>query len=100
MKLFCLPSGYRNTLIEEAQMRRVIALVAVFAAMPTQAADRDGSRQREREAAYQTIERFPVTERYRYYVPTSAFTQRRSDEPRAHAKWRPQPNTPRTDPAW
>ena len=81
-------------------MRRVIALLTVFSAVPAQAADHDTSRQREREAAYQTIERHPVTERYRYYLPTSVLAQRRSDEPRAHAKWRPQPNTPRTVRAW
>jgi hypothetical protein len=81
-------------------MLRVMPLVVVFAIMPAQAADRDGSRQREREAAYETIERNPVTERYRYYVPTSAFAQRRSDEPRVHAKWRPQPNAAGTAPAW
>jgi poly(3-hydroxybutyrate) depolymerase len=81
-------------------MRRVIALMAVFLAMPAQAADRTGARERERGAAYQTIERQPVTERYRYYVPTSVFAQGRRDEARAHAKWRPQPNTPNTPPAW
>ena len=81
-------------------MQRVIAILAVVSAVPAQAADRDTSRHREREAPYQTIERHPVTERYRYYVPSSVFAQRRSDEPRAHAKWRPQPNTPRTATAW
>ena len=81
-------------------MRRVIALLAVFAALPTQAAERDRPRERERNAAYQTIERHPVTERYRYYVPTSVFAQHRRDEPRAHAKWHPQPSIPSTPPAW
>jgi hypothetical protein len=44
--------------------------------------------------------RHPVTERYRYYVPTSAFSQRRRDDPRAHAKWLPEPMLVGTDRAW
>lgn len=81
-------------------MLRLIELVAVVAAMPVQAADREGPRQRERDAAYQAMARHPVTERYRYYVPTSAFSQRRRDEPRAHAKWLPEPMLVGTDPVW
>lgn len=70
-------------------MVRLIPFLAVFAALPVQAADREGPRQRERDAAYQFIARHQVTERYRYYVPTSAFSQRRIDEPRVHARWLP-----------
>ena len=81
-------------------MLRAIPLMLVFGIMPAQAADREGPRQRDRDATYQSIARHPVTERYRYYVPTSAFSQRRSDEPRAHAKWRPQPIPSGTDSAW
>ena len=81
-------------------MVRLIPFLAVFAALPVQAADREGPRQRERDAAYQFIARYPVTERYRYYVPTSAFSQRRIDEPRVHAKWRPQPMPLGSEPAW
>ena len=81
-------------------MLRFIPLMLVFAALPVHAADREGPRQRERDAAYQTIARHSVTERYRYYVPTSAFSQRRRDEPRAHAKWLPQPKMVGNEPAW
>jgi hypothetical protein len=86
--------------MQEAQMLRLIPLMLVFAALPVQAADREGPRQRERDAAYQFIVRHPVTERYRYYVPTSAFSQRRRDEPRAHAKWLPQPMLVGNELAW
>jgi hypothetical protein len=81
-------------------MFRLIALMALLVALPVQAADREEPRQRERDAAYQFIARHPVTERYRYYVPTSAFSQRRRDEPCAHAKWLPQPTLVRNEPAW
>ena len=64
-------------------MFRLIALIVVVAALPVQAADREGPRQGERDVAYQAMARHPVTERYRYCVPTSAFSQRRRDEPRA-----------------
>ena len=82
-------------------MRRVIALlVGLLVSMPAHSADRDGARIREREAAFQTIERHHVTERYRYHVPVSAFSQRRSDEPRPHATWRPQHGAPMPAPMW
>ena len=81
-------------------MFRLIALIVVVAALPVQAADREGPRQGERDVAYQAMARHPVTERYRYYVPTSAFSQRRRDEPRAHAKWLPEPMLVGTGPAW
>jgi hypothetical protein len=86
--------------MQEAQMLRLIPLVLVIAAVPVQAADREEPRQRERDAAYQLMVRHPVTERYRYYVPTSAFSQRRRDEPRAHAKWLPQPMLVGNEPSW
>jgi hypothetical protein len=86
--------------MQEAHMLRFLPLMLVITALPVQAADREGPRQRERDAAYQLMARHPVTERYRYYVPTSAFSQRRRDEPRAHAKWVPQPLLVGTDPAW
>lgn len=70
-------------------MVRLIPFLAVFADLPVQAADREGPRQRERDAAYPFIAGHPVTERYRYYVPTSAFSKRRIDEPRVQAMWRP-----------
>jgi hypothetical protein len=86
--------------MQKAQMLGLMALVLAFAALPVQAADREGPRHRERDAAYQFIARHPVTERYRYYVPTSAFSQRRRDEPRAHAKWLPQPMLVGNELAW
>ena len=81
-------------------MLRLLSLMLVITAVPVQAADREGPRQRERDAAYHFIVRHQVIERYRYYVPTSAFSQRRRDEPRAHAKWLPEPILVGTDPAW
>lgn len=81
-------------------MVRLVPFLAIFAALPVQAADREGPRHRERDAAYQFIALHPVTERYRYFVPTSAFSQRRIDEQRAHAKWRPQPTPLGSEPAW
>lgn len=82
-------------------MRRLLALtVWLFASTPAYCVDRDGPRARERDAAFQTIQRHHVIERYRYYVPISAFSQRRSDEPRANSKWRPQQNAPAPDPMW
>jgi hypothetical protein len=64
-------------------MLRLIPVIVVFAALPVQAADREGPRQRERDAAYQLIARYPVTGLDRYYVPSSVFSQRRSDDPRS-----------------
>ena len=81
-------------------MFRLIPLMLALAALPVQAADREGPRPRERDAAYEFVVRHPVTERYRFYVPTSAFSQRRRDESRAHAKWLPQPMLVENDPAW
>lgn len=82
-------------------MRRVIALsILLFAFSPAYCADREGPRDRERDAAWQTLQRQHVIERYRYRVPVSAFAQRRSDDPRAHARWLPyrQPTAP--EPMW
>lgn len=81
-------------------MIRLIPLLAVLAAFPVQAADREGPRQRERDAAYYFIARHPVTERYRYYVPTFALSQHRIDDPRMHTKWRPQPIHGAIDAGW
>ena len=81
-------------------MLRPMTLIFLFAALPVQAADREAPRQRERDAAYLSMARHPVIDRYRYYVPISAFTQRRRDEHRAHAKWLPQPMLVGTDPVW
>ena len=81
-------------------MHRLIPVIVMFAALPVQAADREGPRQRERDAAYQLIAGYPVTERYRYYVPSSVFSQRRSDQPRVHAEWRPRPMRLDSEPAW
>jgi hypothetical protein len=70
-------------------MKHFLALVMVLLGFASaNCADREEARIRLRDAPYQTIERQQVTERYRYYVPVSAFAQRRSDEPRAYAKWR------------
>ena len=54
---------------------------------PAYCADREEARVRVREAAYQAIQRHQVTERYRYYVPVSAFAQRRGDEAGGYS-WR------------
>ena len=82
-------------------MRCIIALlVGLLISMPALSADRGGARIREREAALQMVERHHVTERYRYHVPVSAFSQRRSDEPRPHSRWRPQNGAPIPDPMW
>ena len=68
-------------------MKQLLALITVLlVSTPAYCADREEARVRVREAAYQAIQRHQVTERYRYYVPTSAFAQRRGDEPRMHTK--------------
>src|SRR5688500_3998867 len=97
MELFC---GCHVLWMQEEQMLRLIPCLAVFAALPVQAADRERALYRDRDAAYQLIAGYPVTERYRYYVPTSAFSQRRSDETRVHAKWRRQPIPLSSEHAW
>jgi len=69
-------------------MKQLLALITVLlVATPAYCADREEARVRVREAAYQTIQRHQVTERYRYYVPVSAFAQRRGEEPRVHTKY-------------
>jgi len=68
-------------------MKQLLALITVLlVATPAYCADREEARVRVREAAYQAIQRHQVTERYRYYVPVSAFAQRRGDDPRMHTK--------------
>ena len=73
-------------------MKQLLALITVLLVTPpAYCADREEARVRVREAAYQAIQRHQVTERYRYYVPVSAFAQRRGDEPRVHTKYLSQP---------
>ena len=80
-------------------MKRLLALATfLVVSSPAYCADREEARVRLRDAAYQTIQRHQVTERYRYYVPVSAFAQRRSDEPRIHMKHRSIP--PAQDAVW
>ena len=76
-------------------MKQLLALITVLlVSTPAYCADREEARVRVREAAYQAIQRHQVTERYRYYVPVSAFAQRRGDEPRVHTKYLSQPPPP------
>ncbi len=73
-----------------------LLVLALFLIVPSAAycAEREDARVRLREAAYQAIQRHQVTERYRYYVPVSAFAQRRGDEPRVHTKYLSRPPPP------
>ena len=76
-------------------MKQLLALITVLlVSTPAYCADREEARVRVREAAYQATQRHQVTERYRYYVPVSAFAQRRGDDPRVHTKYLSQPPTP------
>lgn len=82
-------------------MRRLlVAMILLGAAGSAHGADRDGQPLRERDAAWQMVERQFVAERYRYYVPVSAFTEQRGSEPRAAAKWRPAPSVPVRESMW
>ena len=76
-------------------MKRLLALATfLIISSPAYCADREEARVRLRDAVYQTIQRHQVTERYLYYVPVSAFTQRRGDEPRIYTRHRPIPSAP------
>ena len=82
-------------------MRRLVALtVAMSFTSPAYCVDRNGPRSRELDAAWQTVQRQQVIERYRYYVPVSAFSQRRGDDPRAHYRWRPHQKSVEPEPMW
>jgi hypothetical protein len=81
-------------------MKPILALIIILlGSASAHCADREEARVRLRDAAYQTVLRHHVTERYRYHVPVSAFAQRRGDEPRAHAKWQPRQDAA-PDPVW